>query len=95
MLILAAVLQGERTRRSDLGWTLLAFVGVACSTDPARLWHRADRGYPFGIALTLLAAPLLMSRRISRERPLAVVPVQWLGLAMIVLGALAVNLKWR
>lgn len=37
MLILAAVLQGERTRRTDLAWTLLAFVGVACSADPARL----------------------------------------------------------
>ncbi|MCC4608278.1 DMT family transporter [Xanthomonas campestris] len=180
MLLLAALLQGERTRRADLGWTLLAFVGVACSADPARLWQAADRGYLLGIALTLLAAllcgaSLLMSRRISRERPLAVVtvqcwvgafllagfssssalhpglhwvwlvglgvihsgivyvlfyssyrhlqvatiavlafvyplvtllldyllyghalvPVQWLGLALIVLGTLAVNLKWR
>ncbi|QNH15652.1 EamA/RhaT family transporter [Xanthomonas sp. SS] len=89
MLILAAMLQGERTRRSDLGWTLLAFVGVACSADPARLWHTADRGYLLGIALTLLAAllcgaSLLMSRRISRERPLAVVTVQcWVGTLLL------------
>ncbi|NIK31846.1 drug/metabolite transporter (DMT)-like permease [Xanthomonas arboricola] len=85
MLLLAALLQGERTRRADLGWTLLAFVGVACSANPARLWQAADRGYLIGIALTLLAAllcgaSLLMSRRISRERPLAVVTVQcWVG----------------
>ena len=50
MLILAALLQGERTRRSDLGWTLLAFVGMACSADQARLWQTADRGYLLGIA---------------------------------------------
>jgi drug/metabolite transporter (DMT)-like permease len=90
MLILAALLQGERTRRGDLGWTLLAFVGVACSADPARLWQTADRGYLLGIALTLLAAllcgaSLLLSRRISRERPLAVVMVQcWVGSALLV-----------
>ncbi|MCC4592520.1 DMT family transporter [Xanthomonas campestris pv. cannae] len=89
MLILAAVLQGERSRRADLGWTLLAFVGVACSADPLRLWSSADRGYLGGIALTLLGAllcgaSLLMSRRISRERPLAVVTVQcWVGAAML------------
>jgi drug/metabolite transporter (DMT)-like permease len=85
MLLLAALLQGERTRRADLGWTLLAFIGVACSANPARLWQAADRSYLIGIALTLLAAllcgaSLLMSRRISRERPLAVVTVQcWVG----------------
>lgn len=90
MLLLAALLQGERTRRSDLAWTLLAFVGVACSADPARLWQTADRGYLLGIALTLLAAllcgaSLLLSRRISRERPLAVVTVQcWVGSALLV-----------
>ncbi|WP_425512109.1 EamA family transporter [Xanthomonas translucens] len=81
MLILAALLQGERTLRSDLGWTLLAFVGVACLADLARLWQTVDHGYMPGIALTLLAAllcgaSLLLSRRIGRERPLAVVTVQ-------------------
>ncbi|RFF52565.1 DMT family transporter [Xanthomonas campestris] len=89
MLILAAVVQGERTRRADLGWTLLAFIGVACSADPLRLWQSADRSYLLGIGLTLLAAllcgaSLLMSRRIGRERPLAVVTVQcWVGTVLL------------
>lgn len=81
MLILAAVFQGERTRPVDVGWTLLAFVGVAGSADPVRLWQQADADYLAGIALTLLAAllcgaSLLMSRRVGRQRPFAVVTVQ-------------------
>jgi drug/metabolite transporter (DMT)-like permease len=81
MLILAALLQGERTRPADWGWTALAFLGVAGSADPLRIVHQADSGYLAGIGLTLLAAllcagSLLMSRRIARERPFAVVTVQ-------------------
>ncbi len=81
MLILAALVQGERTRPADWGWTALAFVGVVGSADPLRLLRQADAGYLAGIGLTLLAAllcgaSLLMSRRIGRERPFAVVTVQ-------------------
>ena len=89
MLILAALLQGERTRPADLAWTLLGFVGVACSADPARLWHDADASYLIGIGLTLLAAvlcgaSLLMSRKIGKQRPFALVMIQcWVGVAML------------
>jgi drug/metabolite transporter (DMT)-like permease len=81
MLILAALVQGERTRPADWGWTALAFVGVIGSANPLRLLHDADASYLTGIGLTLLAAvlcgaSLLMSRRIGRERPFAVVTVQ-------------------
>ncbi|MEE7548186.1 DMT family transporter [Xanthomonas sp. Kuri4-1] len=89
MLILAAVVQGERTRPADVGWTLLAFVGVIGSADPLRLWAQADTRYLTGIALTLLAAvlcgaSLMMSRRVGRQRPFAVVTVQcWVGVLML------------
>lgn len=89
MLILAALLQGERTRPADLAWTLLGFVGVACSADPARLWRDADASYLLGIGLTLLAAvlcgaSLLMSRKIGKQRPFALVMIQcWVGVAML------------
>lgn len=89
MLILAALLQGERTRPADLAWTLLGFLGVACSADPARLWRDADASYLIGIGLTLLAAvlcgaSLLMSRKIGKQRPFALVMIQcWVGVAML------------
>ncbi len=89
MLILAALLQGERTHPADLAWTLLGFVGVACSANPARLWHDAGTSYLIGIGLTLLGAvlcgaSLLMSRKVGRERPFALVLIQcWVGVAML------------
>jgi drug/metabolite transporter (DMT)-like permease len=89
MLILAALLQGERTHPADLGWTLLGFLGVACSADPARLWRDADTSYLVGIGLTLVGAvlcgaSLLMSRRVGRERPFALVMIQcWVGVLML------------
>lgn len=89
MLILAALLQGERTHPADLGWTLLGFLGVACSADPGKLWHNAGTSYLIGIALTLLGAvlcgaSLLMSRKVGRERPFALVLIQcWVGVAML------------
>lgn len=89
MLILAALLQGERTHPVDLGWTLLGFIGVACSADPGKLWHDAGTAYLIGIGLTLLGAvlcgaSLLMSRSIGRERPFALVLIQcWVGVLML------------
>ena len=89
MLILAALFQGERTQPTDLAWTLLGFVGVACAADPGRLWHDADASYLIGMGLTLLAAilcgaSLLMSRQIGRQRPFALVMIQcWVGVAML------------
>jgi len=89
MLILAALLQGERTHPVDLGWTLLGFIGVACSADPGKLWHDAGTSYLIGIGLTLLGAvlcgaSLLMSRSIGRERPFALVLIQcWVGVLML------------
>ncbi len=89
MLILAAVVQGERTRPADLAWTLLGFAGVMCSTDPMRLWREADVSYLLGIGLTLLSAllcgaSLLMSRQIGKQRPFALVMIQcWVGVAML------------
>jgi drug/metabolite transporter (DMT)-like permease len=104
MLILAALLQGERTRPADLAWTLLGFVGVACSADPARLWRDADASYLIGIGLTLLAAvlcgaSLLMSRKIGKQRPFALVMIQcWVGVAMLAgfssAGVFHVGLHW-
>jgi drug/metabolite transporter (DMT)-like permease len=81
MLALAALFYGERTRGADLGWTGLAFAGVVLSADPVKVWGDADAGYLIGIGLTFVAAILagasmLMSRRISRERPFAVVLIQ-------------------
>ncbi len=89
VLGLAAMFQGERTRPADLGWTAIAFAGVLCSADPARLWGSAGSAYLVGVGLTFVAAvlcgaSLLLSRRISRERPLAVVTIQCLvGVLML------------
>ena len=81
--------RGERAHAADLAWTALAFVGVACAADPLKLFAGAGADYALGIALTFVAAilcgaSLLLSRRISRERPLLVVLVQCLaGVAML------------
>ncbi|MGJ7902516.1 DMT family transporter [Lysobacter sp. 1R34A] len=86
---MAAMFYGERTRRADLGWTAIAFVGVLCSADPFKLWNSAGSGYLIGVGLTFVAAvlcgaSLLLSRRISRERPFAVVLIQCLvGVVML------------
>ena len=81
ILGLAALFHGERTRAADLGWTAIAFAGVVASADPVKLVTGADASYLSGVALTFVAAvlcgaSLVLSRRISRERPLAVVLVQ-------------------
>lgn len=81
MMAMAAIFQGERTRPADLAWTLLAFAGVVLSADPVRLLHGADATYLLGIGLTFVAAvlcgaSLLLSRRIGRERPFALVLIQ-------------------
>lgn len=89
MLILAALFQGERTRPVDLAWTLIGFVGVACSANPSRLWHGAGSAYLAGIGLTLLAAvlcgtSLLLSRNVGKQKPFALVMIQcWVGVAML------------
>lgn len=89
MLALAALCYGERTRPLDLAWTSLAFVGVALSADPMRLFGAAGGEYLLGVGLVFIAAilcgaSLLLSRRISRERPFAVVLIQCLvGVAML------------
>ena len=89
MLILAAVVQGERTRPADLMWTLIGFIGVACSADPLRMWRSADTSYLIGIGLTFLAAllcgaSLLMSRQVGKQRPFALVMIQcWVGVVML------------
>ncbi len=89
MLALAALFYGERTRPADIGWSAIAFGGVALSADPLRLWREADASYVVGVALTFVAAlfagaAMMMSRRISRERPLGVVLVQCVvGIAML------------
>jgi drug/metabolite transporter (DMT)-like permease len=89
MLILAAVLQGERTRAADLAWMLVGFVGVIGSADPLRMWRHADAAYLAGIGLTLLSAvlcgaSLLMSRNVGKQRPFALVMIQcWVGVAML------------
>jgi drug/metabolite transporter (DMT)-like permease len=93
MLILAALVLGERTRPADWGWTALAFLGVIGSADPLRLLGQADVGYLSGIGLTLLAAvlcgaSLLMSRSVGRQRPFAVVTVQCC-VGTLMLGAFA------
>ncbi|WDS35491.1 DMT family transporter [Pseudoxanthomonas sp.] len=93
MLILAALVLGERTRPADWGWTALAFLGVIGSADPLRLLRQADVGYLSGIGLTLLAAvlcgaSLLMSRSVGRQRPFAVVTVQCC-VGTLMLGAFA------
>lgn len=89
MLILAALFFGERTHPTDLAWTAIAFVGVGLSADPLKLLDGASASYLLGIALTFVAAilcgaSLLLSRRISRERPFVVVLVQCVtGIAML------------
>ncbi|HEV8695169.1 MAG TPA: DMT family transporter [Lysobacter sp.] len=89
MMAMAAFFYGERTRPADLAWTGLAFAGVMLSADPLRLMHGADSTYLLGIGLTFVAAilcgaSLLLSRRIGRERPFAVVLIQCLvGVAML------------
>ena len=89
MLLLATLLQGERTRPVDLAWALVGFVGVACSVDPLRVWRHADAAYLAGIGMTLLAAvlcgaSLFMSRQIGKQRPFALVMLHcWVGVAML------------
>jgi drug/metabolite transporter (DMT)-like permease len=89
MLILAALFFGERTHAADVAWTLIAFVGVGLSADPLKLFNDASTSYLLGIALTFVAAilcgaSLLLSRRISRERPFVVVLIQCMtGIAML------------
>lgn len=89
ILGMAAMFYGERTRAADLGWTAIAFLGVLCSADPFKLWSSAGSGYLIGVGLTFVAAvlcgaSLLLSRRISRERPFAVVLIQCLvGVVML------------
>ena len=89
MLAFAALFYGERTRAADVAWSALAFTGVLLSADPVHALQHADAGYLIGIAMTFVAALLagaamMMSRRISRERPLAVVLVQCMvGIAML------------
>ena len=89
MMAMAALFYGERTRPADLAWTALAFAGVVLSADPLRLLHGADSNYLLGIGLTFVAAilcgaSLLMSRRIGKQRPFAVVLIQCLvGVAML------------
>lgn len=89
MIVLAALFLGERSHPADLAWTALAFVGVALSADPFKWLQEARTDYLLGIVLTFVAAvlcgaSLLLSRRISRERPLVVVLVQCLtGVAML------------
>ncbi len=89
MLAMAALFYGERTRPADWAWSLLAFGGVVLSADPEKLFAGADRSYLFGIGLTFVAAvlcgaSLLLSRRISRERPFTVVLIQCLvGVAVL------------
>jgi drug/metabolite transporter (DMT)-like permease len=89
MMAMAALFYGERTRPSDVAWTALAFAGVVLSANPLRLLHGAGSTYLLGIGLTFVAAilcgaSLLLSRRISRQRPYAVVLIQCLvGVAML------------
>lgn len=89
VLGLAALFHGERTRTADIGWTAIAFLGVVASADPLKLIAGADAGYLAGVGLTFVAAvlcgaSLVMSRRISRERPFAVVLIQCLvGIVML------------
>ena len=100
MLILAALLQGERTRPADVMWTVIGFVGVGCSADPQRMWHGADTSYLIGIGLTFLAAllcgaSLLMSRKVGKQRPFALVTIQcWVGVAMLAGFSSSSALHW-
>jgi drug/metabolite transporter (DMT)-like permease len=89
LLALSALFYGERTRPTDLAWTCLAFAGVVLSADPVKLLGSADASYLIGIGLVFVAAilcgaSLLLSRRISRERPFVVVLIQCLvGVVML------------
>jgi len=88
-LILAALVQGERTQPVDLAWTLLGFVGVVCTSDPAGIYRHADTAQLIGVGLALLAAllwsaSLLISRQVGKQRPLALVLIQcWVGVLML------------
>lgn len=100
MLLLAALVQGERTRPADLLWTLLGFAGVVCSADPLRLWRNAHAGYLAGIGLSLLGAllcgaSLLMARQVGKQRPFALVLIQcWVGVLMLGWFTSASALHW-
>lgn len=89
MLILATLLQGERTQPADLAWTVLGFVGVICTCDPVRLFRHTEPNYLIGVGLSFLAAvlcgvSLLMSRQVGKERPFALAMIQcWVGVAML------------
>lgn len=89
MLILAALVQGERTQPADLAWTVLGFVGVVCTSDPLRLFRHAESSYLVGVGLALFAAllcgvSLLISRQVGKERPFALVMIQcWVGVVML------------
>ncbi|GAB3787850.1 DMT family transporter [Dyella agri] len=89
MLVLAALVQGERTPPAELAWTALAFVGVVCTSDPVHLLRGAGSSYLIGVGLAFLAAllcgaSLLMSRQVGKERPFALVMIQcWVGVAML------------
>lgn len=89
MLVLAALVQGERTPPADLAWTVLGFAGVVCSSDPARLFRHPEPTYVVGVALAFLAAllcgvSLWMSRQLGKQRPFALVMIQcWVGVAML------------
>jgi len=81
MLVLAALLLRERTPVASWLWTLTAFAGLLLTADPQRLFGHIGAGYRTGIVLALLSgvlcgASLLMSRQLSRQRPVAVVFVQ-------------------
>jgi len=105
MMAMAALFHGERTQPADVAWTGLAFAGVVLSADPVRLLRGADTTYLLGIGLTFVAAllcgaSLLLSRRIGRERPMAVVLVQCLvGVVMLApfadhMAALTPGMHW-
>lgn len=89
MLILAALVQGERTRPADVAWTLLGFAGVVCTGNPARLFREAGSSYLLGVGLAFLAAllcsaSLLISRQVGKQRPVALVTIQcWVGVVML------------
>jgi drug/metabolite transporter (DMT)-like permease len=89
MLVLAALVQGERTQPADLAWTVLGFVGVICTSDPVRLFRHAEPSYLIGVGLAFLAAlfcgvSLSISRQVGKERPFALVMIQcWVGVAML------------
>lgn len=91
MLLLAGLLLGEHTPAASWLWTLLAFTGLLLTADPQRLSGDVGSAYQTGIALALLSgvlcgASLLMSRQLSRQRPVAVVFVQCSAGAVMLAG---------